>query len=361
VPAVERTFNIHDVAERAGVSAATVSHVLNTTRFVSADTRRRVLAAIGELGYIPSAAARSLRSGRTGTLALVISDIENPFFTAVVRAAERRAAEAGYTVVLGNTDEDPDRERALVRTLLEQRVDGILLAPVSGATEIDHLRQVQARGVPLVLLNRRLPGLSAPTVTADNATGSYDVTRHAIDQGHRRIGVIHGRLDTSTTQDRLAGYRRALAEAGIAGEERLLAMGGSKAEPACLAARQLLAQHSPPTCLYAFNNLMTEGMLLAVKEAGLACPGELSLVGFDDFRAARTVTPALTVVEQPTYEIGREATEIVLRQVNGEAVADVQLPTRLIIRDSCAPPAAVGPTVTREAAHRAALVANGVR
>ncbi len=335
----ERAFSIHDVAERAGVSAATVSHVFNATRFVSDSTRSRVLTAIDDLGYIPSAAARSLRSRRTRTLAFVVSDIENPFFTEVVRAAERRAAEAGYTAVLGNTDEELDRERAILRALLEQRVDGVLLAPVSGANETAHLRQLQERGVPLVLLNRRLPEFAAPTVTADNATGSYELTRHALTLGHRRIGVIHGRLDTSTTQERLSGYRRALAEAGIEEEAALIMPGGSKAEPACLAAHRLLAQHPRPTCLYAFNNLMTEGMLLAVREAGLACPDELSLIGFDDFRAARTVTPALTVVAQPTYEIGRLATELLLRQLDGEAVDDVQLPTRLIIRESCAAPA----------------------
>ncbi|HEY8744276.1 MAG TPA: substrate-binding domain-containing protein, partial [Chloroflexota bacterium] len=302
-------------------------------------TRSRVLIAIDDLGYIPSAAARSLRSRRTRTLAFVVSDIENPFFTEVVRAAERRAAEAGYTAVLGNTDEELDRERAILRTLLEQRVDGVLLAPVSGANEAQHLRQLQGRGVPLVLLNRRLPEFAAPTVTADNATGSYELTRYALGHGHRRIGVIHGRLDTSTTQERLAGYRRALAEAGIAQDERLLVMGGSKAEPACLAAQQLLALRPRPTCLYAFNNLMTEGMLLAVREAGLRCPEEISLIGFDDFRAARTVTPALTVVAQPTYEIGRIATELLLRQLDGATVVDVQLPTRLIVRESCAAPA----------------------
>lgn len=340
---MERTFSIHDVAERAGVSAATVSHVLNATRFVSDKTRNRVLTAINDLGYIPSAAARSLRSRRTRTLALVVSDIENPYFTEVVRAAERRAAEAGYTMVLGNTDEALDRERTVLRALLEQRVDGILLAPVSGINEMDHLRQVQERGVPLVLLNRRLAEIPAPSVTADNATGSYELTKYAIAQGHRRIGVIHGRLDTSTTQERLAGYRRALAEAGIPEEEELMVLGGSKAEPACLAAHQLLAQRPRPTCLYAFNNLMTEGMLLAVREERLTCPEEVSLVGFDDFRAARTVTPALTVVAQPTYEIGRGATEILLRQLNGDAVADLQLPTQLIVRESCAAPAGAAP------------------
>jgi LacI family transcriptional regulator len=336
---VERAFSIHDVAERAGVSAATVSHVLNATRFVSDTTRSRVLTAIDELGYIPSAAARSLRSRRTRTLAIVVSDIENPFFAEVVRAAERRAAEAGYTAVLGNTDEELDRERAILRTLLEQRVDGVLLAPVSGTSEQQHLRQLQERGVPLVLLNRRLPAFSAPTVTADNATGSYELTRYALQQGHRRIGVIHGRLDTSTTQERLSGYRRALAEASVGEDDSLLVLGGSKAERACLAAQHLLAQRPRPTCLYAFNNLMAEGMLLAVREAGLACPEEVSLIGFDDFRAARTVTPALTVVAQPTYEIGRTATEFLLRLLDGEAVADAQLPTRLIVRESCTAPA----------------------
>lgn len=339
---MEPTTSIHDVAERAGVSAATVSHVLNETRFVSEQTRRRVLTAIEDLGYIPSAAARSLRSRRTRTLALVVSDIENPFFTEVVRAVERRAADAGYAVVLGNTDEELDRERTILHAFLEQRVDGVLLAPVSGETEMDHLRLLAARGVPLVLLNRRLPDIPAPTVTADNATGSYQATNYAIARGHRRFGVIHGRLDTSTTQERLAGFQRALAEAGIAEGEHRLALGASKPEPAYRAAQQLLALRPRPTCLYAFNNLMAEGMLLAVKEAGIACPAEISLIGFDDFRAARAVTPPLTVVAQPTYEIGRTATEMLLSLLRGDSVVDTQIPTRLVVRESCTAPAGAG-------------------
>lgn len=334
---MQRAFSIHDVAQRASVSAATVSHVLNGTRFVSEETRARVLAAVKELGYIPSAAARSLRSRRTQTLALVVSDIENPYFTEVARAVERRAAEAGYTVVLGNTNEALDREQAVLRALLEQRVDGVLLAPVAGETEMAHIALLRERGVPLVLLNRQLPDLAVPTVLADNAAGSYELTRYVLGQGHRRIGVLHGRLDTSTTQERLAGYRRALAEAGVVEEPALTAYGGSKTEPAVAATRQLLARQPRPTCLYAFNNLMTEGALLALKEGGVACPEEVSLVGFDDFRSARAMTPALTVVAQPTYEIGRLATDLLLRQLAGDSVGDVRLPTRLVVRESCAP------------------------
>ncbi len=326
--------SIHDVAERAGVSAATVSHVLNATRFVSDETRSRVVSAITELGYIPSQAARSLRSQRTRTLALVVSDIENPFFTEVVRAAERRAADAGYTVVLGNTDEAPEREQAILRALLEQRVDGVLLAPASGETNIDHIQELSLRGVPLVLLNRRLESVNAPAVTADNEQGSYEATQYVLLRGHRRIGVIHGRLDTSTTQERLAGFHRALGEAGFSVPEQFLVMGGSKTEPAYLAARALLALDPRPTCLYAFNNLMTEGTLLAIKESGIACPDQVSLIGFDDFRAARTVTPTLTVVAQPTYDIGRVATELLLRQLDGELVISVQLPAHLVVRES---------------------------
>ncbi len=332
---MQRAFSIHDVAQQAGVSAATVSHVLNATRFVSEGTRARVHAAVEELGYIPSAAARSLRSRRTRTLALVVSDIENPFFTEVARAVERRAAEAGYTVVLGNTDEELARERTVLRALLAQRVDGVLLAPVAGETEMEHIRELRERGVPLILLNRHLPGLDVPAVVADNAGGSYDLTRYVLSQGHRRIAVLHGRLDTSTTQERLAGYRCALAEAGIGEDPALLVAAGSKTEPAYQATQRVLATFPRPTCIYAFNNLMTEGALLAIRQAGIACPTAVSLVGFDDFRSARAVTPALTVVAQPTYEIGQAATELVLRQLDGEPVAGIRLPTRLVVRESC--------------------------
>lgn len=334
----QRPASIHDVAQRAGVSAATVSHVLNASRFVSDETRQRVLSAVQDLGYIPSAIARGLRSRRTRTIGLIVSDVENPYFTEVARAVERRAADAGYTVVLGNTDEDPARERAIVQVMLSQRVDGIVLAPAAGDHDLAHLRTAQERQVPVVLVNRRLEGIAATTVTADADTGSYELTRHAIAQGHRRIAAVRGRLDTSTTQDRLRGYRRALEEAGIDDDPALVVMGGSKTGAAYEATAQLLEVSPRPTCIYAFNNLMTEGVLLALKDLDVACPEEMSLVGFDDFRSARAITPPLTVVAQPTHEIGRVATELLLRRLDGEDVEDVVLPTRLVIRGSCVAP-----------------------
>lgn len=334
----QRPASIHDVAQRAGVSAATVSHVLNASRFVSDETRARVLSAAHDLGYIPSAIARGLRNRRTRTIGLIVSDVENPYFTEVARAVERRAADAGYTVVLGNTDEDPAREQAIVRVMLSQRVDGIVLAPAAGDRDLEHLRTAQDRQVPVILVNRRLDGIVATTVTADAAAGSYALTRHVIAQGHRRIAAVRGRLDTSTTQDRLAGYRRALEEAGVDDDPALVVMGGSKTDAAYAVTAHVLRGAPLPTCIYAFNNLMTEGVLLALKDLGVACPEEMSLVGFDDFRSARAVTPPLTVVAQPTHEIGRVATELLLRRLEGEGVEDVVLPTRLAVRGSCVPP-----------------------
>src|SRR5579859_3715690 len=154
----QRPASIHDVAQRARVSAATVSHVLNESRFVSDATRGRVLSAIRELGYIPSAIARGLRNRRTRAIGLIVSDVENPYFTEVARSVERRAADAGYTVVLGNTDEDPAREQAIVRVMLSQRVDGIVLAPAAGDRDLAHLHLAEERQVPVVLVNRRLEG-----------------------------------------------------------------------------------------------------------------------------------------------------------------------------------------------------------
>src|SRR5262245_44135061 len=215
---------IHDVAQRAGVSPITVSRVINNSGYASQETRERVVAAVAELGYVPNRLARSLRSKRTHTLALVLTDITNPFFTTIARGVEDTASDAGYTVIFCNTDESENEEQKYLQVLLQQQVDGILLLPArSGSESID---LIQKQHTPVVVLDRRLPSdVEVDTVRCENEAGAYQLVRLLIELGHRQIALLSGPLGVSTAEDRLAGYRRAITEADLGLSEQYVVYG----------------------------------------------------------------------------------------------------------------------------------------
>lgn len=330
---------LHDVARAAGVSTATVSATINKTAYVSPALQERVRKAIEEVGYHPDAIARSLKTRTTKTLGLLISDISNPFFTSVIRGIEDVATPQGYMLLLCNTDERLEKEQAYLRLLRSRRVDGVIMAPVGGVEDYGDLRS--AVGAPVVFIDRRVP-VQADAVAVDNTQGARDVVRYLVSLGHRRIGVIAGLPKISTSEERLAGYHQALAEAGIALEPDLLKVGYSRLEGGHEAARQLLALTKRPTAIFATNNLMTIGLMRAVAERGLQCPADISVACFDDFDWASVFHPRLTTVAQPTYEMGERAAELLLSRVGGsggEEPLKVVLAPTLVIRDSCATPA----------------------
>jgi LacI family transcriptional regulator len=294
--------------------------------------------AIAEVGYRPDAIARSLKTRTTETLGLIISDISNPFFTALIRGIEDVANAAGYTLVLCNTDERLEKEQAYVELLRSRRVDGLIMAPVGGAA--DYARLTATGNAPVVFIDRRVPA-RADVVVTDNVRGAYQVTRHLLDLGHRRIGVIAGLPRISTSEERLAGYHQALAEAGVTPDPGLLKVGYSRLEGGHEAALELLARGRRPTAIFATNNLMAIGLMRAVAERGLRCPEDISVACFDDFEWASVFHPRLTTVAQPTYEMGKRATELLLARLagnGGEGRQEVVLSPTLIVRDSCAPP-----------------------
>jgi LacI family transcriptional regulator len=325
---------VQDVARRAGVSVATVSYVLNGTRFVSAGLRERVLAAVRELHYEPNAAARTLRSNRSHTLGLILPDLRNPFFTETVRGIEDVAEAHGYTVLLANSDEDPQREATHLRVLRAKHVDGLIIAPAGGPYQ--ELEQLVDMGFPLVLLDRDLAGLGASSVMLDNEAAARAAVDHLIGLGHRRIGMIAGRPPISSTVDRQRGYRRALDKAGLPFDEQLVATGGSTIEGGAAAASSLLERRSPPTAIFSANNLMTIGAVMAIERHGLSVPRDIALVGFDDFPWADVFRPRLTTVAQPLYDLGRTAADLVLKQLSGAGhhAERVLLPGTLVVRDS---------------------------
>ena len=335
---------ITEVADRAGVSAMTVSRVLNNSGYVSAATRQRVELAIAQLGYVPNALARQLRSKRTKMLALVVSDISNPFFTTIARGVEDAASTRGFAVMFCNTDESAEEESRYLRLLVERQVDGVLLVPAENAAA--SLRLLRTHNIPVVVLDRRA-SRRVDNVRCDSEAGAHALASHLVELGHRRIAVLTGRRGISTSVDRVAGVRRALADAGLALDESLVRYGGftfgdlNLADGRRMAQEVLAATDDPPTAIFAANNFIAFGAIRALHDLGLKVPDDISVVAFDDLPVEWVSDPFLTVAAQPAYEIGRRAAEMMIDRLLGErttAGESVVLPFEVIVRRSTGTP-----------------------
>ena len=323
---------IRDVAEKANVSVATVSHVINGTRKVAPETEARVRRAMEELGYQPNAIAQSLRKRTTYAIGILVSDITNPFFATLVRGAEDAALEAGYSVIVCNSDEDPQKEDMYIRALWRRRIDGMLIAPTRDGTS-PAIQELAQRKIPFVFVDRKAKGIEADAVLSDNVGGAYLATKHLIERGHKRIGIILGIPGATTTEERLLGYRQALEEAGLPFSEELVVWGGYRMEVGRKACAKLLSLAEPPTAVFSTNNLMTVGVLQELFRRGIRIPEEIAVVGFDDLEWAEIVHPPLTVVAQHPYEIGYQAFKLFLGRLNRfEGKQEVRVPVELKIR-----------------------------
>ncbi len=327
---------IHDVAKRAGVASITVSRVINNSGYFSQGTRQRVEAAIAELGYVPNRLARSLRSKRTNILALVLTDITNPFFTTLARGVEDTASDAGFIVIFCNTDESETEEQKYLQVLLQQQVDGILLVPARSTS--DSVELVQKHGTPVVVLDRRLPSSAkVDVVRCESVDGAYRLVQLLIGLGHRQIAVLSGPKIVSTAKDRVTGYRQAMVEAGIDNRLQLVYYGAFTQSSGYEMAQQVLNVNPRPTALFAANNLIAIGALKAVRDARLRVPEDIAMVSFDDLPANLLISPFFTVAVQPAYEMGQKATQLLLARLAGEAperCQEVILPTDLVVRQS---------------------------
>ncbi len=333
---------MRDVAERAGVSVTSVSHVINQTRLVSDDLRERVLTAMNELGYQPNALARSLRRKETYTIGVIMTNSADPFFAEVTRGVEDACFEQGYNIILCNSDSDLDKELFYTNELIKKRVDGILFL-AAGGKSTQHIRTMQQRKTPLVVVDRYIPDLAVDTVLIDNARGGWLATHHLIELGHRRIGCITGPSDLTLSAERVTGFRRAIQEAGLKVDESLIVKGNFQYETGYQAAQQFLAQPTPPTAVFACNDLMAMGVINAAVKQGWPVPDRLSVIGFDDIRMAGYTNPLLTTVAQPKYEMGSIATTMLLERIHNQEMAPRQklLDTQLVVRESTAPPCLV--------------------
>jgi LacI family transcriptional regulator len=332
---------IHEVARRAGVAPITVSRVVNNNGYVSEETRRRVEAAIVELNYIPNSLGSSLRSKRTQTLALVLSDIINPFWTTVARGVEDAANRAGYHIIIGNTDESPEKQEEYLIFLLKKQVDGFLLVPASSAS----FTILQKRNVPFVVMDRRFPGVQVDSVRGDSIGGAYALIQHLIELGHQQIAVITGPRDLSTASDRVVGFQMACEEAGLSDIQQIY-WGDYTQQTGYEYTQQILQTEPRPTAIFATNNFLAIGTMRALRDAKVRVPKQMSVVAFDDLPPAITIDPFFTVAAQPAYEMGQRATELLLARLEGDHPKEHQeivLPVEIIVRKSSAKPPATRP------------------
>ena len=317
---------INDVAKRAGVSRSTTSRVLGGYGVASEDARESVLKAAQDLGYHVNALARAMITGKTYTLGVVLADIENDYFARLARGAADAAKLAGFEILLANTDEDLQIERKAIQVLLDKQVDGIVIAPASSGNA-EHLAQAKKRGIPMVLVDRKIPSLKADTVGIDNRSAANDAVERLIEAGHRRIGMVtsahfetpeSSKTAVNTGHDRVAGYRDALMDAGIKPEDVLLRRGSYSSEAARAQTRTMMSLTKPPTAIFASDNVMLLGVFRGIQDLGLRIPEDVSVVGLDDSDWTEIVTPRLSVIEQPVYEIGRLAVERLVARINGD-------------------------------------------
>ena len=328
---------LHEVARRAGVSAMTVSRVVNGRGSVDSETRQRVEEAIQVLDYVPNRIARGLISQKTQTIGIIVPDIVNPFFAPVVRGAESAARKAGYRILLCNSEGDLRLEREYIEDLVAHRVEGLLLAPASDRSRSSILSLLRG-GFPLVLIDRALPDADCDLIVSDNVQGARRLIEHLIAIGHREIAHVSDAEDTSTGRERLRGYKEALEAAGIPFQPELVIRTTVDRIGGYRAAQEILARDSLPTAIFAVNNMTAVGTMEALRERNLSVPKDMGLVCFDDVEHLAVLSPILTVIDQPAETFGSLGVQLLLERMTGKANSRprrIILQTDLIVRQSC--------------------------
>ena len=329
---------MRDVAQRAGVTAMTVSRVINNSGYVSEGTRRKVESAIAELQYMPNDLARHFRQQQTQTIALMLSDITNPFWSTVIRGVEQTLTAEGLTLILSNADNSPARQAEQIHNLLCKQMDGIILSPTESSARL--IQPIQRQKTPLVVIDQQIPGAEVDTVRGDSVEGAYRLTKLLLALGHRRIAALSGPRSTATAVERVAGYRRALTEAGLPPDESLIHYGQFTIESGYQMARQVLGLPQPPTAIFAANNFVALGVSRMLEEMRLRIPEDVSVVTFDWASDYALHPPFFTMAAISGYEMGRQAANLLLRRLTGSSapVQDMVLPAAITEHRSTAPP-----------------------
>jgi LacI family transcriptional regulator len=325
------------VAQKAGVSISTVSHVINNTRVVSDDVRRRVLGIIAEMRYVPSAVARSLKNDKTNTIGVLVPNSSNPYFAELIRWIEDAAFELGYNIILCNAHGGGQKQTTYLRLLTEKRIDGLVLVASGADDEQDLLLRHET--VPIIQLDRALPGLDADLILAGQEEGAWQATRHLIELGHRQIACVSGPADLPRSRERVGGFLRAMEEAGLAVPEGAIVHAEFTSAGGHAAFGSLLARPQRPTAVFVASDLMAIGVLCAACGAGVRVPDELSVVGYDDIGGASYAAPPLTTIAPPKREMARLAIHQLIERIRGghEPHRSVALASSLVVRASTAP------------------------
>ena len=324
-----------DVAERAGVSTTTVSHVINETRFVSRELRQRVFHAMEELEYRPNAIARSLRRRESEQIGVIVPDIAYPFLAEVARGIEDAGFRLGYNVIFCSSHQDCDKELACLDLARTRQVDGVVV--LGAGPDSEHTRALLERGTPAVSCNRRFPDVPIDTVIADNERAGFQATRQLLSRGHHRVACIAGPEEVAISVPRLKGYRRALEEQGISVLDGLIVRDDFGNRGGFEAMNGLLDLSDPPSAVFACNDLMAMGAICAASKRRLNVPQDVAIIGCDDIAMAAFTNPSLTTVALPKHELGTLAVELLVQRIKDRdrPVEEHVLPVRLVMRDSC--------------------------
>lgn len=323
---------IYDVAKEAGVSIATVSMVINNTGRISTKTRKKVLQVMDELKYYPSAAASTLTGKSTHTLGLLMPNIANPFYSELARSMEDRADELGYSVIVCSTDYKEEREQKYISLFLRKQVDGFIIT--SGFNSVDLIKELVDQQIPIILVAYNISKFSLDTVSIDDYTGGYQATSYLAELGHQRIAVITETVQSSV--DRVRGYRNALQDYQLAYDDELCLETSATAANGAKATEQFLDLKEPPTAIFAFNDILALGAMEAIRKRGLSIPEDISIIGFDDTLLASYSNPPLTTVAQPLEDIGYQAIDLIVAEIEGtkRTTQRIMLPPKLVVRKS---------------------------
>ena len=334
---MKRTVTMRDVAEYSGVSTTTVSHVINKTRHVNDSTREKVEQAMESLGYRPNILARSLRSGETKTIGLLVPDASNPYFAEIARQIEDLGYRQGYSVILGNSDDNPDKQKNYINTFIAKKVDGVIL--ISTGSKASEFKPLTDNNIPIVLADRDVSLSLTDVVLLDNEKAGYEATKYLLELGHECIACITGKNELAPSMLRVKGYKKALKEFGIPFQNGLIEMGDFRFKGGEMAMEKLLQRSCSPTAVFALNDMMAVGAMKAIMKAGLSIPDDISVIGFDNIQFASAVKPSLTTMAQPHNELSNKTVEMLIRRMSGENTGENQreiLSAGLVIRESTA-------------------------
>lgn len=330
-------MSVKKIAEIAGVSTATVSRVLNGSDKVRESTAKRVMKVVEEMNYRMDHVARRMKVKQTDSLVigLVITDIDNPFFSSVAKGVEDVASKNKLVTMICNTNENPEKERFFLNAMLSEKVSGAIIVPTTG--NLDFFQDLVADGFPMVMVDRKPKNLKIDSVSLNNQKGSYEAVKQLIENGHKKIGFVAGIKGLSNTEERLRGYLEALKEVGIEVKDELIVYGDYVEKGGRKAITEFLTLENPPTAVFSSNNLMTLGCIKELYSRKLSIPDDMAIIGFDDSTWAEALIPPLTTVKQPGYELGVNAAELLIKRLrNGDANSiDVVLNPELVVRESC--------------------------